>query len=182
MPKDKAARTAAGQPARISKAGRAKYSPASAPAKALLPTVFANWFKSRGWLPRAHQIALLEHAKTRRSTLLIAPTGAGKTLAGFLPSLVELSESKKAALKGSGLHTLYISPLKALSVDVARNLQAPIEEMGLKIKAETRTGDTSVSRRTRQRLKPPEILLTTPEWHSYWRTRMRLSCSPMSAP
>lgn len=163
MPKDKAARTATGQPARISKPGRAKCSPASAPAKTLLPTVFADWFKSRGWLPRAHQIALLEHAKTRRSTLLIAPTGAGKTLAGFLPSLVELSERQKAALKGSGLHTLYISPLKALSVDVARNLQAPIEEMGLKIKAETRTGDTTVSRRTRQRLKPPEILLTTPE-------------------
>src|SRR5450432_3614378 len=63
----------------------------------------------------------------------------------------------------STLHTLYISPLKALAVDVARNLEAPIAEMGLAIKAETRTGDTPTSRRVRQRHSPPDILLTTPE-------------------
>jgi len=131
------------------------------PSKALPPQI-AEWFVRRGWKPRAHQLALLEAAKQRRSTLLIAPTGAGKTLAGFLPSLVTLGTEKRKKT-GAGLYTLYISPLKALAADVERNLLAPIEEMGLKIRTETRTGDTSVARRQRQRIKPPQILLTTPE-------------------
>ena len=62
-----------------------------------------------------------------------------------------------------GLHTLYISPLKALAVDIARNLEAPVAEMQLPIRIETRTGDTPTSKRQRQRRDPPEILLTTPE-------------------
>ena len=101
---------------------------------------------------------MLEAADDGVSALLIAPTGGGKTLAGFLPSLVELSEKPFA-----GLHTLYISPLKALAVDIARNLTAPVEEMGLPITIETRTGDTPANRRARQRENPPNILLTTPE-------------------
>ena len=56
-----------------------------------LPEVFMRWFAARGWAPRAHQLELLRVARAGRSALLIAPTGAGKTLAGFLPSLVELS-------------------------------------------------------------------------------------------
>lgn len=187
---------------------------------ALLPEKFQRWFAGRGWSPRAHQLDLLQKARDDRSALLIAPTGAGKTLAGFLPTLVELSadasplrssplpprsggeglgvggvsanslavectetpptpnlenelcsprtppRAKRAGggEKGSrGLHTLYISPLKALAVDIARNLETPIAEMGLAIKVETRTGDTPVSRRARQRRYPPDILLTTPE-------------------
>ncbi len=94
--------------------------------------------------------------------LLIAPTGAGKTLAGFLPSLVALA-GRRRERKGAGLHTLYISPLKALAADVTRNLLVPIGEMGLPIKCETRTGDTPQARRQRQRVRPPDILLTTPE-------------------
>jgi ATP-dependent helicase Lhr and Lhr-like helicase len=129
----------------------------------LLPPVFADWFAARGWAPRAHQLALLERARAGRSTLLIAPTGAGKTLAGFLPSLVDLTVNEAKPAEGAGLHTLYISPLKALAVDVARNLTQPVAEMGLPIRIETRTSDTSVAKRTRQRTKPPEILLTTPE-------------------
>jgi ATP-dependent helicase Lhr and Lhr-like helicase len=210
-------------------------------AHAPLPEIFLRWFASRGWSPREHQLALLEKAREDRSALLIAPTGAGKTLAGFLPTLVELSEESRrssplpprsggvrgeqsslsrsgvggdskrtyvradietvrlpptpdpspphAARAGGGgnvdlatqserntftstgrgvkrsrgLHTLYISPLKALAVDIARNLETPIAEMGLPIKVETRTGDTPVSRRQRQRRYPPDILLTTPE-------------------
>ena len=58
---------------------------------AVLPDVFVRWFAGRGWAPRAHQLDLLARAQTGRSVLLIAPTGGGKTLAGFLPSLVELS-------------------------------------------------------------------------------------------
>ncbi len=185
----------------------------------LLPEVFARWFAGRGWAPRAHQLELLAKARAGRSTLLIAPTGGGKTLAGFLPTLVELYEkdfsnarhvplpprsggeglgvggnSKHrsavpptpdpspplASLAGGGertrfistgrdvrrsqgLHTLYISPLKALAVDIARNLEIPVKEMGLNVRLETRTGDTPASKRQRQRRYPPDILLTTPE-------------------
>ncbi|WP_027549715.1 ligase-associated DNA damage response DEXH box helicase [Bradyrhizobium sp. Cp5.3] len=150
----------------------------SAEPAALLPDRFQAWFAGRGWSPREHQLALLEKAREDRSALLIAPTGAGKTLAGFLPTLVELSSSSLEARAGEsgkvistgrgvqragGLHTLYISPLKALAVDIARNLERPIAEMGLPVKVETRTGDTPVSRRQRQRRYPPDILLTTPE-------------------
>ncbi len=184
----------------------------------LLPHLFARWFAGRGWAPRPHQLELLAKARAGHSVLLIAPTGGGKTLAGFLPTLVELYEQtsqrfrrapsplegegwgggydaiSKAAklppsrppsavelpLKGggeergamwkgarstrsAGLHTLYISPLKALAVDIARNLEIPVREMGLAVKLETRTGDTPASKRQRQRRYPPDILLTTPE-------------------
>ncbi len=129
-----------------------------------LPEPFAGWFAGRGWAPRPHQFAILEAARERRSTLLIAPTGAGKTLAGFLPSLVALAGPPATrARRGGGLHTLYVSPLKALAADVARNVTAPVAEMNLPIRIETRTGDTPVARRARQRLKPPDIMMTTPE-------------------
>ncbi|MDQ1154473.1 ATP-dependent Lhr-like helicase [Brevundimonas sp. SORGH_AS 993] len=97
--------------------------------------------------------------------LLVAPTGGGKTLAGFLPSLIDLAERgpKPATGPGSGVHTLYLSPLKALTTDVERNLMTPIREIGLNIHVETRTGDTKQSKRQRQRDFPPDILLTTPE-------------------
>ena len=130
----------------------------------LLPAPFAAWFAARGWVPRPHQIALLAKARDGRSTLLIAPTGAGKTLAGFLPSLVALHRRPPANTPaGRGIHTLYVSPLKALAVDIARNLEQPVAEIGLKVRLETRTGDTSVHKRQRQKLNPPDILLTTPE-------------------
>ncbi|WP_106751725.1 ligase-associated DNA damage response DEXH box helicase [Pannonibacter carbonis] len=134
-----------------------------------LPDCFRAWFKARGWTPRAHQVALIEQLAQGASTLLIAPTGAGKTLAGFLPSLIELSDMSRrkpgAARgdRGQGVHTLYISPLKALAVDIARNLEAPVAEMGLPVRIETRTGDTPTHKRQRQKLVPPDILLTTPE-------------------
>ncbi|HVZ15043.1 MAG TPA: DEAD/DEAH box helicase, partial [Bauldia sp.] len=131
---------------------------------ALLPKPFAAWFAKKGWTPRRHQLELLAKAEAGRSTLLIAPTGAGKTLAGFLPSLVSLSRRPPATRpEGTGIHTLYISPLKALAVDIARNLEGPVAGIGLDISLETRTGDTSVAKRARQKLKPPDILLTTPE-------------------
>lgn len=126
-----------------------------------LPPAFSGWFAAKGWQPRPHQLALLEKVKDRRSTLLIAPTGAGKTLSGFLPSLVALAAGGRR--NDHRLHTLYISPLKALAVDVARNLMTPIEEMRLPVRCETRSGDTPAGRRQRQRLRPPDILMTTPE-------------------
>lgn len=123
-----------------------------------LPELFAAWFAGRGWAPRPHQLALLAAAGRGESALLVAPTGGGKTLAGFLPSLVDLHANPR-----DGLHTIYISPLKALAVDIARNLMAPVEEMALPIRIETRTGDTPANRRARQRENPPNFLLTTPE-------------------
>ena len=124
-----------------------------------LPDRFAAWFERRGWRPRDHQLALLAAARAGRSALLVAPTGGGKTLAGFLPSLIEIA----AAGGWPGLHTLYISPLKALAQDVARNLVAPVTEMDLPATLETRTGDTPQAKRARQRRHPPNLLLTTPE-------------------
>ena len=126
-----------------------------------LPPAFRAWFKERGWQPREHQLALLRQVADRRSSLLIAPTGSGKTLAGFLPSLVALSQGKRP--KGAGVHTLYLSPLKALAVDVARNLLTPVQQMQLAVSIETRSGDTSTARKARQRVRPPDMLLTTPE-------------------
>src|SRR5213595_393286 len=106
-----------------------------------LPPAFQSWFASRGWSPRRHQLQMLEKAREGRDALLIAPTGGGKTLAGFLPSLIALSE-RPPSNTPRGLHTLYISPLKALAVDVERNLNAPIQQIGLPVVAESRTGDT----------------------------------------
>ena len=174
------------------------------PPAAALPPVIADWFAAKGWAPRRHQLEMLAAAQRGRHALLVAPTGAGKTLAGFLPSLCQLIEAQSSpsllgeadhaehgggAAGGAGglrlpplhrpsdgpplrassgrnnspLHTLYVSPLKALAVDVQRNLLTPIAEMGLDIRVETRTGDTPADRKARQRVKPPQILLTTPE-------------------
>ncbi|HBX94856.1 MAG TPA: DNA ligase-associated DEXH box helicase, partial [Hyphomonas sp.] len=129
-----------------------------------LPEPFEAWFAGRGWKARPHQLALAEKSLKGESALLIAPTGGGKTLAGFLGSLIELSERKRAANSDRpALHTLYISPLKALAADVQRNLMGPVEDMGLGIRIESRTGDTPSHVRQRQRRTPPDILLTTPE-------------------
>ena len=123
-----------------------------------LPEPLEQWFTARGWSPRRHQMDMLAAARAGDHALLVAPTGAGKTLAGFLPTLTDLIEQP-----AEGLHTLYVSPLKALAVDVRRNLLTPIEEMDLPVRVETRTGDTPSDRKARQRARPPQILLTTPE-------------------
>jgi ATP-dependent Lhr-like helicase len=164
---------------------------AMSPTSQTLPAPIADWFAEKGWAPRRHQLEMLAAARAGRSALLVAPTGAGKTLAGFLPTLAELVESSSPVrpepveglsfLSGAGrsgglrqaqpermevkdgLHTLYISPLKALAVDVQRNLLTPVAEMDLPIRIETRTGDTPSDRKARQRVRPPQILLTTPE-------------------
>lgn len=122
-----------------------------------LPRRFHDWFSGKGWAPHPHQLDLIA-MRNNSANLLIAPTGGGKTLAGFLPTLIELAEDP-----APGLHTLYISPLKALAADIRRNLSTPIAEIGLPIRVEDRTGDTSATQKKRQRADPPHILLTTPE-------------------
>lgn len=123
-----------------------------------LPPLFTDWFAARGWRVRRHQGDMLAAAERGEHALLVAATGAGKTLAGFLPTLVDLTEHPT-----DRLHTLYVSPLKALAADVERNLGAPIADMGLDISVESRSGDTSSDKKARQRSRPPNILLTTPE-------------------
>src|SRR5437763_11018222 len=107
-----------------------------------LPPVVADWFQSKGWQPRRHQLEMLDLARRGRSALLVAATGAGKTLAGFLPTICELADQPS-----EGRTTLYISPLKAPAADVQRNLIGPLEEMGLAIRVEARTGDTPSDRK-----------------------------------
>lgn len=122
-----------------------------------LPARITDWFTAKGWEVHPHQHAMLA-ASDAPSNLLIAPTGGGKTMAGFLPTLADLIARPRA-----GLHTLYVSPLKALAADIKRNLRRPVEEMGLDIRIEDRTGDTSYTQKRKQRADPPHILLTTPE-------------------
>ncbi|SDZ76367.1 ligase-associated DNA damage response DEXH box helicase [Rubrimonas cliftonensis] len=131
---------------------------APSPDAPALPRRLRDWFEGRGWAPHPHQLALLARARLGGADLLIAPTGAGKTLAGFLPSLAALIENP-----APGLHTLYVSPLKALAADIRRNLEGPARDMALPIRIEDRTGDTRASVKARQRRDPPHILLTTPE-------------------
>lgn len=127
-----------------------------------IPPEIQSWFDARGWRIRRHQLDMLAQAREGRHALLVAETGAGKTLAGFLPTLCDFAPNCGPP-PGDGLHTLYVSPLKALAHDVKRNLLTPIEEIGLPIRVETRSGDSSSERKKRQREKPPHILLTTPE-------------------
>ncbi|MCB2089033.1 MAG: ligase-associated DNA damage response DEXH box helicase [Sphingomonadaceae bacterium] len=127
-----------------------------------LPPEIESWFASRNWRIRSHQLEMFAVARSGRHAMLVADTGAGKTLAGFLPTLADFCPSM-GTLPPDGLHTLYVSPLKALAHDVQRNLLTPVEEMGLGLRIETRSGDTPADRKKRQRARPPHVLLTTPE-------------------
>ncbi len=99
----------------------------------MLPDIITRWFDARGWRVRRHQAEMVAAADAGRHALLVAATGAGKTLAGFLPTLADLARNP-----AEGLHTLYVSPLKALAADVERNLLTPIAETGLPVRVETR--------------------------------------------
>ncbi len=129
-----------------------------------VPPELGGWFAARGWRVRSHQQDMLAADDAGRSALLVADTGAGKTLAGFMPTLAAFCPSRLGdAPPPEGLHTLYVSPLKALAYDVQRNLLTPVEDLGLPLRIETRSGDTPSDRKARQRARPPHVLLTTPE-------------------
>jgi ATP-dependent Lhr-like helicase len=127
-----------------------------------LPPEIDDWFTGRGWRARRHQIEMLAASDAGHHALLVADTGAGKTLAGFLPTLAAFCPSR-GDTQPEGLHTLYVSPLKALAHDVQRNLLTPVQDIGLPIRIETRSGDTPSDRKRRQVSRPPHVLLTTPE-------------------
>ena len=122
-----------------------------------IPDKILKWISTKNWTLYEHQIKMFANSKYS-AQLLIAPTGSGKTLAGFLPTIADLYLNPSPTL-----HTLYISPLKALASDIKRNLEAPINELKLSITVEDRTGDTKQSLKKKQRVVPPNILLTTPE-------------------
>lgn len=129
-----------------------------------IPPEIAAWFAAQGWRIRDHQAEMLVAHEARQHALLVADTGAGKTLAGFLPTLADFTPSRlKEHPQPDGLHTIYVSPLKALAHDVQRNLLTPVNDMQLSMRIETRSGDTPSQRKARQRAKPPHVLLTTPE-------------------
>lgn len=137
--------------------------PPGQPEPFALPCALSSWFSGRGWSPRPYQLELAAAIAGGNSALLVAPTGGGKTLAGFLASLSDLVLKAQAGPREARLHTLYVSPLKALAADIERNIMTPVVEMGLPIRVESRTGDTPAHARTRQRRIPPDILVTTPE-------------------
>jgi len=128
----------------------------------VLPPEIEDWFAGRSWRVRRHQAEMFAADQAGQHAMLVADTGAGKTLAGFLPTLAAFCPSTGQP-PPEGLHTLYISPLKALAHDVQRNLVTPVEEIGLTLRIETRSGDTPSDRKRRQRSRPPNVLLTTPE-------------------
>ena len=119
---------------------------------------FTNWIRNKGWNYYEYQLKVLEAVYKKEDALVISPTGSGKTVAGFLPTIIESDVYKKNVL-----YTLYISPLKSLSYDIERNLLNPINELGLNISIDVRTGDTNAYKKKIQLSKPPNILITTPE-------------------
>ena len=118
------------------------------------------WLKKKGWSLYDHQIETLSLIKEGFDVILHAPTGGGKTIGGFMPSIDDFISNN---YKSQEFHTLYISPLKALTTDVQRNLLNPINDLKINIKVETRTSDTSTYNKAKQIRKPPNFLMTTPE-------------------
>ncbi|HJX33227.1 MAG TPA: DEAD/DEAH box helicase, partial [Solirubrobacterales bacterium] len=133
-------------------AGSDPLAPFSAPVR--------RWFEASFEAPTPAQAGGWEAIAGGASTLICAPTGSGKTLASFLWGIDKLSRSPEL---GSGVRLVYVSPLKALSYDIERNLRAPLRGIGADISVGLRTGDTSQAERRAMRKTPPDILITTPE-------------------
>lgn len=119
-----------------------------------------RWFSDQGWVPHGFQEEAWALHAQGRSGLILVPTGSGKTYAAYLGALAELAKVEAAP---GGLRILYISLLRALSRDIESALRGPIEALGLPIRVESRTGDTSGAIRGRQRSSLPGVLVTTPE-------------------
>lgn len=125
-----------------------------------------EWFAKNFAEPTPAQKTAWPLIEAGKNVLIISPTGTGKTFAAFLSVLNELALLEVAGELKPSIHAIYISPLRALSYDLEKNLQAPLAEIyGTKppIKVGLRSGDTSSYARQQQFLSPPHILLTTPE-------------------
>lgn len=117
-----------------------------------------TWFTQQGWQPLPFQLSTWTAYLARHSGLVQVPTGSGKTYAAVMGAIAESIHAPRP-----GLQLLYITPLRALSRDIELSIRRPIDEMGWNLRVESRTGDTSSSRKTRQLKHMPEILITTPE-------------------
>ena len=145
---------------------------ASMPIDNFHPAV-ARWFASQFPEPTEAQVAAWPAIAAGRDTLIAAPTGSGKTLAAFLSAIDQLVRQAVAGELPDTTQVVYVSPLKALSNDIQRNLELPLAgiaaelaAMGLRpapIRTQVRTGDTPQSERVAMRRNPPHILVTTPE-------------------
>ena len=122
------------------------------------------WFSRQGWTPMAFQRECWQSYLAGESGLLQVPTGSGKTYAAVMGPIAELLAERRSAAQAPGrLHLLVITPLRALSRDLALAIEEPIQAMGWPLRVGIRNGDTSSHERTKQLRTPPEILITTPE-------------------
>ncbi len=119
-----------------------------------------KWFEASFEGPTPAQAGGWEAIAGGDNALICAPTGSGKTLASFLWGIDKLARSDAL---GSGVRLVYVSPLKALSYDIERNLRAPLRGIGAEIAVGLRTGDTTQKERRAMARTPPDILITTPE-------------------
>ncbi|HEX5593523.1 MAG TPA: DEAD/DEAH box helicase [Solirubrobacterales bacterium] len=119
-----------------------------------------RWFEASFEGPTPAQAGGWEAISSGEHALICAPTGSGKTLASFLWGIDKLARSKEL---GTGVKLVYVSPLKALSYDIERNLRAPLRGIGAEIAVGLRTGDTPQKERRAMAKEPPDILITTPE-------------------
>ncbi|PZV12358.1 MAG: DNA ligase-associated DEXH box helicase [Leptolyngbya sp.] len=117
-----------------------------------------TWFAKQGWEPLAFQRETWQAYLAGRSGLIQVPTGSGKTYAAVMGAIADMLTTPEP-----GLQLLYLTPLRALSRDIEQSIARPIAEMGWNLRVESRTGDTSAAKKTRQLKNLPEILITTPE-------------------
>jgi len=135
----------------------------------ILHPLVKKWFFSRFKAYSLPQLYGVMEIHSRNNILVSAPTGATKTLTGFLSILNELVDSAEKGILEEKIYAIYISPLKALNNDIQKNLIEPLEEMEkiagkkLGIKVGVRTGDTTPYERAKMAKNPPHILITTPE-------------------
>lgn len=117
-----------------------------------------DWFGQQGWQPLPFQLEAWRAYLAGQSGLIQVPTGSGKTYAAVMGPIAQMLHTP-----GTGLQLLYITPLRALSRDIEQSILRPILEMGWALRVESRTGDTSAAKKTRQLKQMPEILISTPE-------------------
>jgi ATP-dependent Lhr-like helicase len=128
-------------------------------------TIGKKWFEQRGWKPFAFQVEAWQAYLEGYSGLVNAPTGSGKTYSLMMPIMLEFirNNPKYKSKKGNGLQAIWITPIRALSKEIEISANRLIDGLELSWKVGVRSGDTSIKEREKQKAKPPELLITTPE-------------------
>ena len=128
--------------------------------------VISQWLAAKDFIPFAFQEETWQHIVNKKSGLVNAPTGCGKTFSVFLGAVINFINehpSDYQTKNKNGLQLLWITPLRALAKDIGRAMEEVIEELGMTWKVGIRNGDTTVSERAKQKKQVPEILIITPE-------------------